>query len=422
MSRLEDRLREAYQDAAATITPGTGPGVDDLDIVSAWPARPRARRPQRVLVPVAAAAAVAAIALLAAVLLPRALGQRRPAAPAPGTPTYQIVDGDFSIQVRNATTGQLTAQVELGHLFTLQGRSAPLGNLLPQVRPPAGPDSLRPPSAKDLETLVITSVNDLDDGHGYVVELQRDIPLRSWLYQFQLNGQGQPSVLVPFAPLPTVAGDLRVSFSGNGQVLAYLSACPAPARGRKCIGVMRIATRQTRWWEIPRGYSLGGLSLDHDGSVLEYDFAPGGESSQIGVLRTDAPPGNLISRGRTVAQAARFGRTDWISFSAITPDGRSVYFSTYPLDDGHLSFAQLAGGQLTGQLRVLDLVTGRTRLVIANAGQPGLITADPSVRYALLQIAGHNSPLKLIRLDLTTGQRTELPSGWLGPNGSIIVW
>jgi hypothetical protein len=418
VSRLEDRLREAYQGAAATVTPGTSPDLDDLDIVSTWPARPRGRRPRRVLIPAAAAAAVAAIALLAAVILPLALGQPRPATPAPGTPVYQIVNDDFSIQVRNATSQQLTAQVELGHFFTLGGRSAPQGNLLPLVKPPAEPDGQRPPSGKDLETLAITSVNDLDGGHLYVVELRRENPLRSWLYQFRLNGQGQPSALVPFAPLPTVTGDLRVTFSGNGRVLAYVSDCPAPARGRQCVSVMGIATGQTRSWQIPRGYSFGSWSLDNEGSLLEYGFAPGLENStRIGVLRTGAPPGNLISRGRTVAQAAKFGRTDTISFSAITPDGRSVYFSTYPRNDGHRSFAQL-----TGQLRVLDLVTGRTRLVTANAGQPGLITADPSVRYALLQIQGYNAPLKLFRLDLANGQRTELPSDWLGSNGSVIIW
>jgi hypothetical protein len=124
VSRLEDRLREAYQGAAATVTPGTSPDLDDLDIVSTWPARPRGRRPRRVLIPAAAAAAVAAIALLAAVILPLALGQPRPATPAPGTPVYQIVNDDFSIQVRNATSQQLTAQVELGHFFTLGGRTA----------------------------------------------------------------------------------------------------------------------------------------------------------------------------------------------------------------------------------------------------------------------------------------------------------
>ena len=90
----------------------------------------------------------------------------------------------------------------------------------------------------------------------------------------------------------------------------------------------------------------------------------------------------------------------------------------------HAELAALLAGayQLTGQLRVLDLATGRTRLVTGNAGQPGLIAAEPSVRYALLQVEVSSTALKLIRLDLATGQRTQLPSGWFDPGGDVIVW
>jgi hypothetical protein len=56
-------------------------------------------------------------------------------------------------------------------------------------------------------------------------------------------------------------------------------------------------------------------------------------------------------------------------------------------------------------------------------GQPGLITADPSVRRLLLQVQakGTNS-VKLASLDLATGHVTYLPSGWLASLGDVITW
>jgi len=107
-----------------------------------------------------------------------------------------------------------------------------------------------------------------------------------------------------------------------------------------------------------------------------------------------------------MVRAAQFGSSEWISFAAISPDGHAVYFTTYP-ESPYRSWA--------GQVRVVDLATGRSRVVHASAGKPGLITVDPSVRHLLLQIQskGTNS-LKLVSIDLATGHVTYLPSAWLG--------
>jgi len=61
--------------------------------------------------------------------------------------------------------------------------------------------------------------------------------------------------------------------------------------------------------------------------------------------------------------------------------------------------------------------------VYAPAGQAGLVTADPAVRNFLLQIQQRApASLRLARLDLATGRVTDLPSGWLGPIGAVLVW
>jgi hypothetical protein len=156
-----------------------------------------------------------------------------------------------------------------------------------------------------------------------------------------------------------------------------------------------------------------------NGSLLSYIFQPNSRSETSSVVRvmpTDAAPGNVAERGRTVARAAQFGRSDWISFAAVSADGSAVYFTTYP-ESPTFPWA--------GQVRVVDLATGRSRLVRAPAGQPGLVAADPSVHHLLLQIQqpGSKGPLfRLARLDLATGRVTYLPSAWIPTFGIIIYW
>ena len=131
-------------------------------------------------------------------------------------------------------------------------------------------------------------------------------------------------------------------------------------------------------------------------------------------IPTGAAPGIAADRGRTVLQAAQFGPTDWVSFAAIAPDGRTLYFTTYP--EGR-------SGPGVGQVRALDLATGRSRIVFTPAGQPGLVISDPAVGHMLLQIQQRGTPaVTLARLDLATGRVTYLPSAWTGPLGAVITW
>jgi DNA-binding beta-propeller fold protein YncE len=172
------------------------------------------------------------------------------------------------------------------------------------------------------------------------------------------------------------------------------------------VAVTSIRTGKTVRWTVPGGGLVDSVSMTADGGELCYSLQD--DPSGVRIIPTTAAPGSAADRGRTVvAAAAQFGPSEWVSFAAITPDGKAVYFTTYP---------ETSRGPGPGQVRVVDLATGRTRLVYAPAGSPGLITVDPLVRYLLLQTG------KLVLLDLATGKIGHLPSGFLAGTSGLIWW
>jgi hypothetical protein len=403
MSGLENRLRDAYQEAAKTVPPGS---IRDLGEPAARkqprPGRAvKASRWGRVLAPLAAAAAVVAIVVLTAVALLPSPNQR-PGPPRPGSvstaePKFLVtIAGGNSpaLQVRNVATGAFVAQVSL-------------------------PDSKLAPGERADPYAVATA-----DGRHYLVAIYGNNPCRSWLYQFQLNDRGQPSAVTTFAALPTVSAELsNLTISANGQMIGYstLARCTGATQQPPYLAVTNVRTGQTTRWTAPGNDANGAIvsvSLTADGGELCY--ASQQSPSEVRVIPTTAAPGNAADRGRTVARAAQFGGSEWVLFAAITPDGKAVYFTTYP---------ERFAGEWAGQVRELDLATGRSRIVYAPAGLPGAVTADPLVRHLLLQIVVKVKPSlsppppKLASLDLATGKITYLPNGWLGRTlESVIRW
>jgi hypothetical protein len=399
MSGLENRLRDAYQEAAKTVPPGS---IRDLGEPAARkqprPGRAvKASRWGRVLAPLAAAAAVVAIVVLTAVALLPSPNQR-PGPPRPGSvstaePKFLVtIAGGNSpaLQVRNVATGTLVAQFSL-------------------------PD---PDPARDPVTVATA------DGRHYLVALYYESSCRSWLYQFQLNDRGQPSAVTTFAALPTVSAELsNLTISANGQMIGYstLARCTGASQQPPYLAVTNVRTGQTTRWTAPGNDANGAIvsvSLTADGGELCY--ASQQSPSEVRVIPTSAAPGRAADRGRTVARAAQFGGSEWVLFAAITPDGKAVYFTTYP---------ERFAGEWAGQVRELDLATGRSRIVYAPAGLPGAVTADSLVRHLLLQIVVKVKPSlsppppKLASLDLATGKITYLPNGWLGRTlESVIRW
>jgi hypothetical protein len=347
--------------------------------------RLRWRRAWAAGTPVLAAAVAVVVALgVGAGTARRASGP----ASAAGQPALKFAVADstgFSpLQVRDVTTGAVVAQVSLP---TEPGTRA-FGQHTPDGR---------------------TYVGSVATGNGrtYVVALYRPDPCRSWLYQFGVNSHGQPTAVTPLRTRPTIAGavvyDLAVS--GNGQVLGFASAssgtaCTVPKAEPSHVGIMNIATGHMKEWTVLTSNSAEGVSLSANGSLLLYSLQLGPSVARI--IPASAPPGQAADRGRTVARAAQFGRSQWISFAAISPDGSTVCFSVYP-----------PGGGGPGRIYVTDLATGHARLVASGATYPGLIASDPAVHQLLLHM-----PDNLARLDLSTGKLTYL-ARWNGFIGRI---
>ena len=276
MSRLEDRLRDAYRDEAGAVTPASIAGLGEaITARSQRPARlGRARRWSRWLTPLAAAAAVAVIAVAATVLVPRDTGQPRPAA-SPSWPKFLIDSTGVSpLPVRNATTGALVAQVTV---------------------PPGYPGG----NSRTFITSVATS-----NGRDYLVAEYAN-PCRSWIYQFTLDSAGRPSALTPFKPLPTVRSELyNLTISGNGQMVGFSTgACMGAKPQPNYLGVTDVRTGHTTRWTGPSRNSVDDISLTADGKQLCYSLQGEGPPSLVRVIPTSAAPGSAADRGRTVAQA-----------------------------------------------------------------------------------------------------------------------
>jgi hypothetical protein len=409
VSRIEERLREAFNADTQTIRPGTIRDLDDLAAGRSRPAGRKAHRRARFVVPLTAAAAVSVVAVVMALVVPRLLpGQRQhglasvrspghsrsaPAATVPYAEFFVALTGDgTSLGVGNATTGAMVARV------------------------------MPPRPGLDFSGLAA------GNGHTFVATLWRaaDGSCKTWLYRFTLNDKGQPSALTPFAALPETSQLLGgLALSQNGQKLAYLTTgCPGSSVAY--LAVMSIATGQTRQWAVPERNSTGSLSLTANGKLLAYGaglikFVTSAES----VLPTDSAAGTAAERSRLVAKAAQFGSSAEINSGVITPDGAALYFTT------NLTGSALAneGSHERWQLRVTDLATGQSHAVTSFAGFTGSVSADPSGRYLLLQLQptlGSTSPpaapsVRLARLDIATGQVTYLHAAWLG-SGGWIAW
>jgi hypothetical protein len=183
------------------------------------------------------------------------------------------------------------------------------------------------------------------------------------------------------------------------------TACQGAKAQPNYVGVTDVRTGHTKRWTVPSRNSVNGVSLTADGRQLCYSLqvAP----SVVRVIPTSAAAGSADRLGRTVAEAPS---GQWISFAAISPDGGRVYFTAFAEPGLHAA--------ILSQVWVADLTTGRSRVVYAPAGRPGLIAADPGARHLLLQLPGQNgAPARLALLDLAAGKVSYLP---LSPMGEFF--
>jgi hypothetical protein len=367
---LEERLRSALHGAAGSVSPEVLPGLEERIRQGFQSAGRPAGRRWRFIAPVMAASAVAAVALVAALLVPGHDRHQGSGGMTPGTlpqpapahePRFVIINNNPPLKVRDAATGALVAHVKVPYIRLIV------------------PD---PHTRRHFQIDWLATPN----GRTYVVGLYRAIPCTSRFYQFTLGPHGKPGPVTPFTPLPVIrgAGVGDVAFSANGRMLAFSTISGSPACAYKLtsshIGVVNLVTGKTKQWSG----AGGSLSLDYSGKLLTYSTG-----KHVMAIPTTSPPGPAGAHSRILVTARKYGRYAQISFAAITPDGKHVYFNVFPE----------RGGPGPGQIRVAAVGSSRSRVVASKTQYNGLMFADPRVRHLLLYI--HN---ELVKLDLRSGK------------------
>ena len=408
MNTIEDRLRDAFSADARTVTPDSLRPPPERVRPARTGLRARAAARARPLIPVAAAAAVAVIAVLA-VMVPHMLAGRAPSAASGGG---RHVSGKESGAARAvpAWAGPyppyFVAVAGNGPYLTVHNSLT--GSTVARIAPP------RP-------GLYFSSVG-TGDGKTFLAALWKKGTCGTWLYQFRLSTTGRLTAWKPYA-LPAVTGLLApVTVSQDGRTAGFFdSACGGgTGQPRAAVGVISSATGHVRQWALSSRQFTDSVSLSADGGRLAYaiplikDIA-----SEVQVLPAAAAPGSAAQRGQIAARAASFGAHTSIGAAAVSPDGRTVYFTT------------AATGTATArgwswQLRAADVRSGESLPLRRFSGSmPYGITADPSGRYLLIQAEqGHAlSHPQLMLLNLVTGQLRFLRAGWLpGNDAAGIAW
>jgi hypothetical protein len=392
---MEERVRDAFDAAAETVTARDLPGLP-TPAGRSWVARgllgsaPRARI--HALVPVAAAACVAVIAVTATLVVPKLLAGPpggEAAAGLAGAPRF------FAGVTENP-------QPKVLNIY----RSA-TGRVVASFRPPR-PDHL------------FEAVARLGNDRTYVVAaVTSSRACTTRLYRFTINPGGRPSGLTPL-PVPQITGVvMELAGSADGKVLAYKV-------GGRCAphlltGVIHLATRQITTWS----YGAGGLrppmdadlSLTADGSVL--GFMAGSTDNPYGltnvwVLPTNSPGGPLTRHARKVLHLhagvfrvllSNTGSHMYVE-TKLAPRGGAVVLSLYStatgqrirqlgrLGPGGMNLAELsvtpdaAGRHLliygyfaSHRMAEMDLATGRL-ISITTAQQPPVMDgAQPSAAW-----------------------------------------
>lgn len=395
MNRLEERLRDAYQAAADTVT-------REMDPPDLTHTRLRANRLRldsgapmiRLASPLAAAAAVAAIALVMSLIAtsghghkpnqPRGLGHWGPAAattvaqgypggkiPAAAQPRYYLgiqpsphgpTEYAFTAYVYSSATGQRTGRLTLPRSDLWVRAAAGLGNGV------------------------------------YVVAATKDWPrfgCRSWLYQFRLTAAGQPTGLKPFI-VPQVRGWARqVGGSGDGRVAVLTtSTCirgrtqPMNSHNDRATAISLPSGATTTWSPWPWGSNLvpedvvPSASLSADGRMLAF-VAISGHPQDFGlneqaayVMLTGHVSGSVARRYRLVLNPRG---ADGVIATALSPNGRVTFVMT----------AHSYAGQWHEIIGAYSTKTGKLITVLASASArslngDGYLVADPSGRHLLV--------------------------------------
>jgi hypothetical protein len=360
MNDLEQRLRDAYRAAAATVRPDSVRGLYELR-VHAGQVRPRRWfLGSGLALPLGAAAAVTALVLAVAVIVPRLAARHGGVvATEPGVriPQFTLADDGSDLRVIQTVTGRVVGEISAPAGLTFTGQ---WGNL-PDV---AG-------TANDRRFFVLAS----PVSHG----------CRAFLYKVQLGGGGQPSLVRLPVALPAGTGTHALAVSGDGRTAALLlSSCGNPPDTNAMqrnggIVLVDLATGHlTRQWSygpdevgqlLPGGPSV---YLSADGAQLAFPVYPSPKSGQgeptVRMLATSAPSGTLDSASRVAWRPPQGEAMDTLPQMALSPDGETLYACVGATSSPTLVAFSAATGR---QIRVL-YAWARSRYIDC-----GAVTTDP---------------------------------------------
>jgi hypothetical protein len=400
VNRLEERLRDAYQAAADTVTREMDP--PDLTGVKRRAFRPGigSRVPAiRLTAPLAAAASVAAITLATSLIATMGDGHG-PTSP-PGSAGWKLhavtkvaqgYPGDripaasrprYYLGIQNSPHGPTE------YAFTAYVYSSATGQRTGQLTLPRS----------DLWARAVASL-----GNGtYVVAATKVWPrfgCRSWLYQFGLTAAGQPTGVKPFV-VPQVSGWARQLGGSDDRRMAVLttSRCirgrtqPMKSHKDRAFAISLPSGKTTSWSPWPIGSNLvpenvvptGALSAN--GRMLGF-VAIGGHPQYFGlekqaayVMLTRRLSGPVTSRYHLVVRAK--AGTGVIA-TALSPNGQVSFVMT----------ARRHGGLWHETIGAYSTKTGKLITVLASASAHyveagGYLVPDPSGSHLLVLGFGH---------------------------------
>ena len=372
MNDIEIRLRDAYRGATDTVRPEAIRRLGEHTTVFSPSARWWTRGAlHRWMLPLSAAAAVLVIGVVAAVVVPDALRGARDQASKATAPLAGNPATHFLVGLADSTANYLSV------------RSAITGAAVATIAPPAG--KFFGPAATG-------------DGVTYVVAVTKAGNCGTWLYRFRISRTGQPSRLTPYWNRYVWQSIEDLAMSRNGRILAFssLTCGRGPGgvhlvAGRAELGLLTAKvisktsyTTTGTYWRVPSHGVVNSLSLTADGRQLEFSTDPTTRSpSDIYVVATKEAQSGTGQRGRVLLSAARFGSHTAISDAAMTPGGRTIYFTTYKT--GRAFNARWA-------LRAVDVASGRSRFITERPGYGVHIVASPSARELIAFVQAEPAP------------------------------
>jgi hypothetical protein len=406
MADLEQRLRDAYRAAAATVPPDSVRGLHEFR------APARRMRPRRWIlgsslgVPLGAAAAVTALVLAIAVIVPTLTTRHRDAAaiePGARIPQFTLADDGGDLRVIQTVTGRVVGRISApaGLTFTSQA------GILSQA---AG-------TASDRTFVVIAS--------------QTSSTCAMFLYEAHLGDGGQPSLTRLHVTLPPGTGILALAASGDGRTAALLlGGCGKPSphasamQANGGIILVDLATgRLIRQWSygpdetIPPMPERPFMDLSADGGQLAFSVYPksGLGGLTVRMLATSAPSGWLDWASHVAWRPPQGVVMDALPQMALSPDGKTLYACDGPLSRPSISITRLlAFSATTGrQIRMLYAWPQRRYLdcgVVTTDPLSGTLLAYANVPTGPVNPAGppHQGTF-LFTVDPATGQVSPLP-------------